>query len=121
MFLCLYYFQDETHFRAPGILDDWKRIAQYFSDIQSLPHCVGAIDGKHVAVKSPLNKGSLYFNYKGYFSTTSMGICDADYVLIFVDIGSYVSNNDSGIFRNSTIGKSLFDEQMNLPSPDVID
>ena len=50
-----------------------------------------------------------------------MGICDADYVLTFVGTGSYVSNNDSGIFRNSTIGKSLFDEQMNLPSPDVID
>lgn len=47
---------------------------------------------------------------------TLMAICDA-HVFTFVDI----LNNDSGIFRNSTVGKSFFNETMNLPSPDVVD
>ena len=48
--------------------DDWKRITKDFENIWNLPHCIGAIDGKHVSIKSQLNSGSLYYNYKGFFS-----------------------------------------------------
>ena len=43
-----------------------------------------------------------------------MAICDASYVFTFVDIGDYGSNNDSGVFRKSDIGKSFFKKEMNL-------
>ena len=98
-----------------------KNIAQDFSDICDLPHCAVAIDDKHVAIKSPQNKGSLYFNYRGYFTAVLKVICEAHYFFNFVDIRSYGSNNDSRIFRNSTMGKSFFNEKMNLPPPYVID
>ena len=55
---------NETYLSPPTTTDDWKRFAQ---DICDLPHCVGAIDGKHVAIKLPLNSGSIFFKYKGYF------------------------------------------------------
>ena len=67
-----------------------------------------AIDWKHIRIKAPINNGSLFYNYKGYFSMILMAICDARYVFTLVDIGSYGSNNDSGIFRESAMGKTFF-------------
>ena len=49
-----------------------------------------------------------------------MAICDARYVFILVDVGSYGSNNDSGIFRKSAMGKAFFNQKMNIPNPDYM-
>ena len=75
----------------------------------------GAIAGKQVSFKSLLNSGLLYHNYKGFFSMILMAICDARYKFTLVDIGSFGSNNDSGVFRNSPIGKALFNDEISLP------
>lgn len=105
----------------PKNAEAWKNIAKDFFEIWNLPHCVGAIDGKHIRIKAPINSGSLYYNYKGFFSLVLMAICDARYVFTFVDIGDYGSNNDSGVFRRSEMGKSFFNKQMNLPKPALIE
>ncbi|XP_057294525.1 uncharacterized protein LOC130623036 [Hydractinia symbiolongicarpus] len=111
----------EQYLRPPKALDEWKKIAQDFNDMWDLPHCIGAIDGKHIRMEAPINSGSLYYNYKGFFSIILMAICDARYVFSFVDIGDYGSNNDSGVFRRSAIGKSFFKKEMNLPEPENIE
>ena len=105
----------------PRTTDDWKNIAKDFYEIWNLPHCIGAIDGKHARTKTQLNSGSLYFNCKGFLSIVLMAICDARYVFSFVDIGDNGSNNDSGVFRKSAIGKSFFNEEMNLPNPEYME
>ena len=110
-----------TYVRSPSSVDDWKKISDEFKKTWNLPHCVGAIDGKHVSIKSPLKSGSLYYNYKGYFSMVLMAICDARYCFSLVDIGSYGSNNDSGIFRNSIMGKKFLAGEMNLPTPEPLE
>ena len=111
----------EQYARPPRTTEDWKNIVKDFYEIWNLPHCIGAIDGKHIRIKAPANTGSLYFNYKGFFSVILMAICDARYVFTFVDIGSYGSNNDSGVFRKSAIGKAFFNGEMNLPNPEFIE
>ena len=44
-----------------------------------------------------------------------MAICDARYIFPLVDIGSFGSNNNSEVFRNSPIGKGFFNNEMSLP------
>ena len=101
---------------APSTVLEWKKISKEFFDMWDMPHCIGAIDGKHIAIECPANSGSLYYNYKGFFSLVLLAICDAKYTFTFFDIGSYGINNDCGILAKSLIGKKLDDIKMNLPS-----
>ena len=48
----------------PQTSDDWKKIAENFEKKWNFPHCIGAMDGKHITITAPYNSGSYYFNYK---------------------------------------------------------
>lgn len=61
--------------------------------------------------------GSLFFNYKEYFSTLLLALVDAQYKFIAVDIGSYGREGDAGTFLKSNLGKRILSEQYNLPDP----
>ena len=50
-----------------------------------------------------------------------MAICDARNIFTLVDIGSFGSNNDSGEFRNSPIGKALFNDKISLPVAECLE
>lgn len=75
---------------------EWKNNAQTFYDKWNFPNVIGAIDGKHVRIQCPLNSGSMYFNYKNFFSVVLLAIVDANYKYIAVDIGSYGRESDGG-------------------------
>ena len=53
----------EQYFWAQQNKKHWKQIAKNFEKILKLTNCVEAIGRKHIAIKSPINSGSLYFNY----------------------------------------------------------
>lgn len=46
-----------------------------------------------------------------------MGVCDADYNFLFVDIGGSGRRGDGGVFKDSVLGKKLHGKKMNLPDP----
>ncbi|XP_075159190.1 uncharacterized protein LOC142232326 [Haematobia irritans] len=60
----------------------FRDIANDFETMWDIPNCVGAIDGKHVAMKCPANSGSMFYNYKKHYSVVLMGVCDAKYTFI---------------------------------------
>ena len=50
----------EVYLRPPQNRNDWKAICKGFNDMWNFPHCLGAIDGKHIAVQCPLKSGSQF-------------------------------------------------------------
>ncbi|KAL4143983.1 hypothetical protein QTP88_006228 [Uroleucon formosanum] len=93
--------------------------SQFFSK-WNFPNCVGAIDGKHIRIKAPKRSGSLYFNYKEYYSIVLIAVVDADCKFTAVDIGSYGREGDAGIHLKSQIGKIIKNNTFNIPAPKEI-
>lgn len=69
--------------------EKWAIVAEQFYSDWQFPNCVGAIDGKHIKIRCPPKSGSLFFNYKQYFSIVLLASCDAQYKFTWVDIGQY--------------------------------
>jgi len=80
--------------------NDWLEISNIYYVKTNFPNCLGAIDGKHIRCKNPSNSGSLFFNYKKYFSVVLMAVADANLQFISIDVGSYGREEDSSnIFK----------------------
>lgn len=92
-----------------------RKIATEFFIKTQFPNCIGAVDGKHIRICQPHHSGSLFYNYKSFFSIVLLGIVDANYSFIAVDIGSYGSCTDSTVFKHSTFGQRLEQGELNLP------
>lgn len=90
---------------SPPTKDGLKIIAENFWKRWNFPNCVGAIDGKHIRIFAPGKSGSLFYNYKDFFSIVLLAIVDANCKFIFVDIGSYGKEGDSGIFNKCGISE----------------
>ncbi|KAL4119469.1 hypothetical protein QTP88_012276 [Uroleucon formosanum] len=95
----------------------WLGIANRFYQSTHFPNCLGAIDGKHIRCRNPINAGSYYFNYKKFFSIVLMAVVDANLSFICIDVGAYRRESDSTVFKQCTFGKKLYAQQLNIPKP----
>lgn len=98
---------------------DWLATSSGFHKRWNFPHCIGAIDGKHVVIQAPRLSGSFYFNYKHQHSIVLLAACDDQYRFTLVDIGAPGRNSDGGIFANSAMGKAMERNTLNIPPPEA--
>lgn len=121
--------------------ETWMGSAEGFWKRWNFPHCIGAVDGKHITIEvreirdvaviavglvtlqflqAPPHSGSVFFNYKGFHSTVLMAVCDYRYRFVLVDVGSPGRQSDAGVFRNSVMGQRFENNTLNVPSPSEI-
>ena len=94
----------------------WKAIADQFEQRWNVPHAIGALDGKHIRIKKPPNSGSLYYNYKGFFSILLLALVDADYKFVWIELGGKGHMSDAQIFGDSELSNGLKEETLGLPA-----
>jgi len=104
----------------PSNEDEWKKVAWDYEKIWNFPHCVGAMDGKHVVIESPILSGSKFYNYKGTFSLVLFAVVDASYNFIYVSIGYQGRISDGGVFKSTSFQKLMENCPLNLPDKSVL-
>lgn len=93
-------------------------MAYDFQQKWQFPHCLGAVDGKHIQIKKPPNSGSRYFNYKGTFSVVLMAIVNANYEVLMADVGANGRISDGGVIKNTPFHDRLIKGELNIPPPE---
>ncbi|XP_048006268.1 protein ANTAGONIST OF LIKE HETEROCHROMATIN PROTEIN 1-like [Leguminivora glycinivorella] len=91
-------------FQMPETPEQWLVVANDYDTLWNFPHCLGAIDGKHILLQSPINSGSEFYNYKGFFSIVLLAVVDAKYNFLYVNIGCQgrISSNEANLSQASS-------------------
>ena len=105
---------------CPSTPEEWKAIAEQFERRWNVPHAVGALDGKHIAIRKPNDSGSLYRNYKGFSSVDLMGLVNADYKFIWIDNVGFGHMSDFQIFNDSELKECILNGTIGWPQPDKL-
>ncbi|XP_035661294.1 protein ALP1-like [Branchiostoma floridae] len=116
----IYDHYHDMVFKCPTTEEEWKEVAQAFSNKWHFHHCCGCIDGKHVRIQAPAHSGSLYHNYKGFSSVIMLAVVDANYRFLYVDMGSYGADSDAGIFRETGLYQALEEDKASLPGSEPL-
>lgn len=101
--------------KCPTTAEGWKELAEGFSKKWNFHHCIGSLDGKHIAMKKPGKSGSTYHNYKGFFSVVLMALVDYNYKFLYINVGAQGSSSDGGVFKDTALFKRLEKGRARLP------
>ncbi|CAH1964552.1 unnamed protein product [Acanthoscelides obtectus] len=63
-----------------------------------------------------MHTGSLYINYKHYFSIVLLALCDANYNFLYIDVGAYGKSSDSAIYKDSALYNNLINQSLPVPA-----
>lgn len=73
------------------------------------------MDGKHIIIQCPEHSGSDYFNYKSFFSIVLFIVANANYEVLYMNVGCQGRISDGGVFENTRFKKMLSECKLNLP------
>ncbi|XP_057180511.1 uncharacterized protein LOC130548231 isoform X2 [Triplophysa rosa] len=100
---------------TPDTEDDWRRIAKRFEERWQFPHCVGALDAKHIHIQASAKNACPSQN----FIMMSAAV-DADLKFIYADVGSRASESDAGVFVQSDLCRAMDQNLLRLPPPEPL-
>lgn len=113
--------------------------ARGFQNKCNFPNCVGAVTGKHVAMKAPPNSEgqfnnykvrkfiianrihkNILFNLKGFASIVLLAICDSSYRFTYIDVGTYGREGDTNAFFQCDLGRTLLLDELEFPKDKIL-
>lgn len=112
-----YSFPFIALFQTPTTPEAWQTVSHQYDELWKFPNCIGAVDGKHIVMVAPPNAGSIFFNYKQTHSIILMGIADAEYKFLYVDVGRNGRFSDGGVFNRCNFAQAMDNNQLGLPQP----
>ena len=92
-----------NHVSIPSSTEGLLEVAKKFEEKWNYPHCLCAIDGKHVVMQYPAKVGSYYYNYKNTHSIVLMAVAGPDYECLYADVGTNGRVSDGGVWNNIII------------------
>ena len=95
--------------------DRFLDMAVKFRERWDFPNVIGCVDGKHICIKCPTKAGSLFCNYKQFFSVVLQGVAHSESTFIFIDIGAYGKQSVGCTFPASTLQHFLEEYESTLP------
>ncbi|XP_064117677.1 uncharacterized protein LOC135223102 [Macrobrachium nipponense] len=98
----------------------WQGLPVGLRNGRTFPMVIRAIDGKHIRLHNPPIGGTLYFNYKKFYSMVLLAIADASYKFPYVDVGAIGSESGSGVFATTQLGEMLLKQEANLPQSEAL-
>lgn len=104
----------------PSTKIGWKEVAMEFESKWNFPHCIGAVDGKHIKIKKPSNSGSYYFNYKKTFSIVLIAIVNANYEFMMIDVGANGRASDLAVYESTKFYRYLEQGELNIPRQECL-
>lgn len=96
--------------RTPTSPEEWLKK----TDGLSFPHCLGALDGKHVPILPPSYTGPKDMNYQGTYSMVVLTLVDCNYNFMYADVVQS-QNTDSKVFNESDLWLNINTDNLNLP------
>ncbi|KAJ8705737.1 hypothetical protein PYW08_012783 [Mythimna loreyi] len=96
--------------KMPATPEEWFQKSEGFS----FPHCIGAIDGKHIPIWAPSYTGPEDMNYEGGYSMVLLTLVDSTYNFLYADV-MQSQNTDSKVFIESDLWLNINTDNLNLP------
>ncbi|KAJ8893277.1 hypothetical protein PR048_005868 [Dryococelus australis] len=93
--------------KCPTTEEEWENVAREFEHRWNFPTCIGAIDGKHVAIMPPPGSGSYFY-------------INSHYELLYFSFETNRRVSDGGVFEASDLLKKLGDGSLNLPKEGTV-
>ena len=84
---------------------EWLDIAHGFKVKWDYPFCIGAVDGKHIAIQQPPGSDSYFFNFKHFFSMLILAVADANYKFVYVNVRAAGRSGDADVFNRTPLKK----------------
>ena len=116
MFVTYSCFKGE-YLKTPKLELEWLEVARGFQDRWNFPNCLGAVDGKHVAIIKPPKSGSTFFNYKGFHSIILMAVLNSNYEVLYADVGANGRASDGGVWSTSSLVTKINNNTIGIPPP----